>query len=786
MKQKLVLLDAHALLHRAYHALPEFANSQGIPTGGLYGFTSMILRIIADFKPDYIVACYDLPQKTFRHEAYDAYKGHRSKTDDALVEQIKSSRHLCDVMNIPIYDLPGFEADDMLGTIVEQTKKDKDLAIIIATGDMDSLQLVDGNRVQVFTLKKGMNDTVIYNETAVRDRFSFNPDQLADYKGLRGDPSDNIIGVPGIGEKTATELILKFKNIENLYKQLHKDKAFLSKEGIKERIIGLLEQYEESAMFSKTLATIRRDAPITFTLPEQRWQDGCNLEKIETMLREYEFKSLLPRVKGLITGEGVITKKELLDPNEPCSREAQIALWLLDSEKTNAQADDVLAYTKARSLEIAEKKLRELISQNNLDFVFHHIEIPLIPILSRMQSRGVLVDKNFLKTYSEELHEKLKMYELKIYAHVGHEFNINSPKQLGEIIFGEMQLHLNIKGFKIKKTATGTYSTRESDLEKLIEVHPIIADIFEYRELQKLLSTYIDNISELLDHENRLHPELIQTGTTTGRFASQNPNIQNIPIRGDYGKKIRNAFIAPPEFSIIAADYSQIELRSAAILSGDQVLLETFRNNKDIHASVAAKVFHVSESEVTADMRRKAKVINFGILFGMGVTALQKNLNTTRKEAQEFYDEYFKQMTGLSAYIEQTITQAKKRGYTETLFGRRRYFPGLRSTIPFIKAMADRAASNAPIQGTTADIIKLAMILIDHAIQERGWSDKVFMIMQIHDELVFEIHDSVLGEAMQMIQKTMESVLDTVPQEIENKIPILVSVGSGHSWGEAK
>jgi DNA polymerase-1 len=640
--------------------------------------------------------------------------------------------------------------------------------------------------VQVFTLKKGMNDTIIYNETAVRDRFLFDPDQLADYKGLRGDPSDNIIGVPGIGEKTATELILKFKNIENLYKQLHKDKALLSNEGIKDRIIGLLEEYEESAMFSKTLATIRRDAPITFTLPQQRWQDGCDLEKIETMLRGYEFKSLLPRVKGLITGEEVTTKKQSSSSNEVCSREAQIALWLLDSEKTNTQADDILDYTKSTSLEIAEKKLRELITQNNLDFVFQHIEIPLIPVLDAMQTRGVLVDKDFLKTYSEELHEKLKTYEAKIYAHVGHEFNINSPKQLGEIIFGEMQLHLNIKGFKIKKTATGTYSTRESDLEKLIEVHPIIADIFEYRELQKLLSTYIDNIPELLDQENRLHPELLQTGTTTGRFASQNPNIQNIPIRGDQGKKIRNAFIAPEGFSIIAADYSQIELRSAAILSGDQVLLETFRNNKDIHASVAAKVFHVPEHEVTADMRRKAKVINFGILFGMGVTALQKNLGTTRKEAQEFYDEYFKQMTGLSAYIEQTITQAKKTGYTETLFGRRRYFPGLRSTIPFIKAMADRAASNAPIQGTTADIIKLAMILVAQTIQERGWSDKVFMTMQIHDELVFEAHDSILMDVVRMIQETMESVLATVPQEIENKIPLLVSVGTGHSWGEAK
>lgn len=811
--KKLVLLDAHALLHRAYHALPEFANSKGVPTGGLYGYLSMIFKIIGEFKPDYIVACYDLPQKTFRHEAYDAYKGHRSKTDDALVDQIKASRLLCETFNIPIYDLPGFEADDMLGTIVEQTKNDKKLEVMIATGDMDSLQLVSGNKVRVFTLKKGLNDTIVYNEDAVNERFGFGPELLPDYKGLRGDPSDNIIGVPGIGEKTATELILKCGTIESLYELLHKDRDAVVALGIKERIVNLLIEHEESALFSKTLATIRRDAPITFMLPEQTWREGFNVVQAESLLREYEFKSLITRLQTLLkTGpaentanqnaggktnkkKGESSDAENLDELESTKpekvlevlpEEIALAFWLLNSDRTEITTEDVLHETKAENLTDATKQVESLIHENGLDFMYHSVELPLIPILKKMQEHGVLVDKKYLESLSQEFHTEITKYEEKIYTHVGHTFNINSPKQLGEILFGEMQIQNLIKGFKVKKTASGTFSTKESDLEKLVAVHPIIADIFEYRELQKLLSTYIDNIPTMLDDASRLHPRLLQAGTTTGRFSSQNPNIQNIPIRGDQGKRLRNAFIAPQGFQLVAADYSQIELRSAAILSGDEVLLETFRKGKDIHTSVAARVFHVPESEVTGDMRRKAKVINFGILFGMGVTALQKNLGTDRKEAQQFYDEYFKQMTGLSQYIEDTISNAKDRGYTETLFGRRRHFPGLRSRIPFIKAMAERAASNAPIQGTTADIIKLAMIRIDQAIRDKGLVGKVTMTMQIHDELVFEVADEVLDQAKELIKNSMETVLDTIPVPIVNKIPLTVSVSAGDNWGVAK
>lgn len=790
--KRLVLLDAHALLHRAYHALPEFTSSKGIPTGGLYGYVAMIIRIISEWKPDYIVACYDLPQKTFRHEAYDAYKGHRAKTDEALVAQIESSRTICETLSIPIYDLPGFEADDMLGTIVEQTKKDKNLEILIATGDMDSLQLVDKKRVRVFTLKKGINDTVVYDEDAVEARFGFGPEHLADFKGLRGDPSDNIIGVPGIGEKTATELILKFGNLEALYKTLHKNRELLIKEGIKERIVKLLEEHEEGALFSKTLATIRRDAPITFSLPEKTWKETCDLTVVEPVLKEFEFKSLVMRLKEALSGSPLLAGEGSGERSEGekthvasvVPRETQIALWLLNSELPNPTLDDIFSYTRKDTVEEAQKVLEEEINRQKLGFIYRNVELPLIPILAEMQQHGVLLDTKFLKNLSEELHEQLDKYEKTIYAHVGHEFNINSPKQLGEILFGEMHIHSEIKGFRVKKTASGTYSTRESDLEKLSDAHPIIADIFKYRELQKLLSTYIDNIPNMVDESSRLHPEHLQMGAATGRFSAQNPNIQNIPIRSEEGKKIRNAFIAPKGFSIVSADYSQIELRSAALLSRDPVFMETFKSGKDVHASVAARVFHVPENEVTSDMRRKAKVINFGILYGMGVTSLQKSLGTNRAEAQQFYDEYFKQLPKLSEYIDMTILNAKKLGYTETLFGRKRFFPGLKSAIPFIKAMAERAASNAPIQGTTADIIKLAMIDIDHIIKEQKMQDKIYMIMQIHDELVFEVADESLDQAQEMIKKTMEGVL--VKQGIKDPVPIDVSISSGETWGDAK
>jgi DNA polymerase-1 len=788
-KKRLILLDSHAIIHRAYHALPDFMSSKGEPTGALYGLSTMLMKIITDLKPDYIVAAYDLPQKTFRHEAYDAYKAGRMKADDDLVTQIKSSRTIFEAFNIPMYDAPGFEADDVLGTIVENMKKDKEIDIIIASGDMDTLQLVDDDKVQVFTLKKGINDTILYNEDLVVARYGFKPKLLVDYKGLRGDPSDNIIGIKGIGEKTATTLIQTFGTIEEIYKKLKKDKAAFKKAGITDRIITLLEEGEDEALFSKTLATIRRDAAIAFQLPEKTFRDTIDVPKIETLFREYEFRSLIARV-GTIFNVAITPEEKTVIPEEQVDQklfnETAIALWLLNSELTNITLADMLAYAHVETFDTARAKILEDIKTNDLSYVYEQIELPIIPIVDGIYETGIEVDKAYLEKLSKTYHKELDSLEAKIWKHAGREFNINSPKQLGDILFDELAINEGT-GTKLKKTAGGARSTRESELVKLRDAHPIVADILLHRELQKLLSTYIDTLPLLISDDKRLHAKFIQAGTTTGRFASQDPNLQNIPTRTELGRNIRNAFVAKKGSVLLAFDYSQIELRIAALLSQDPFMIKVFQEDKDVHAAVASKVFGVPEDKVDNEMRRRAKVINFGILYGMGVTALRENLGTDRKTAQEFYDNYFAQFPTIRDYLDTVKADAYKYGYTKTLFGRKRYFPGLKSKMPFVRAMAERMAINAPIQGTaTADIVKLAIRDIQAKLEENNITDKVLLVLQVHDELVYEVDTSVVPLAKQIIGKAMQDIIP--PSFLKNlkSVPIEVHSKEGAHWGELK
>lgn len=807
-KKRLILLDSHAIIHRAYHALPEFMNSKGEPTGAIYGLATMLFKIITDLKPDYIVACFDLPKKTFRHEAYDQYKAGRAKADEALVAQLISSRNFFKALSVPMYECEGFEADDLLGTIAEQLKtKKKDIDVIIASGDMDTLQLVDDDHVQVYTLKKGINDTILYNQKKVEERFGFSPKSLPDYKGLRGDPSDNIIGIKGIGEKTATTLISKYGTIEKMYKSLDKDKDELKKEGVTDRVFSLLKEGEDEALFSKTLATIRPDAPIKFELPKAEWKETVNKDSAATFFREMEFKSLQNRFLNILdngnanlekasqeqenfhsfTLKGSDADKNSLIPVSPEQNEkltkAKIAYWLLNSEMTDPDIDDVIHYKGNNSLDGAMKMLEEDIKKEKLSYVYENIEIPIIPVIDAMEKNGIMVDISYLKKISEEYHKDLDALEKNIWKEAGQEFNINSPKQIGDIIFNK--LGLSVKG--IKKSAGGAISTKESELEKLRDLHPIIGEILKHRELQKLLSTYIDTIPSLVGDDGRLHAHFIQAGTTTGRFSSNNPNLQNIPIKTERGKNIRNAFIAPPGYVLASFDYSQIELRVAALMSQDSYFIKVFKDGGDIHSAVAMKVFGVEEKNVTHDMRRRAKVINFGILYGMGVNALKQNLGTDRKDAQIFYDNYFAQFPTIAAYLESIKNFAKQHGYTETLFGRKRYFPGIKSPIPFIRAMAERMATNAPIQGTaTADIIKIGMKRADEALRKAGLINEVRLVLQVHDELVYEIMENKLKEAMEIIEKSMK---DAIPREfLEGKetVPLLVSSSFGKTWGDLK
>lgn len=785
-KKRIVLLDTHAIIHRAYHALPDFATASREPTGALYGLSTMILSILGTLNPDYIIACYDMPGGTFRSEATATYKANRKKNDDELNDQIKKSRDLMDAFSIPYYEKKGYEADDLLGTLAEILKKDKDNEIIISSGDMDTLQLVDKKAVQVFTLKRGLTDTVLYDEKAVKERFGFGPKLLPDYKGLRGDPSDNIIGIAGIGEKTATTLITEFGTIEDIYKRLGKDKTAFKKAGITDRIVKLLEEGQEEALFSKTLATIMRDVPVEFSMPEKKWKDSANLENIEKVCERFEFKSLAGRFKKVLTGESAPEVKEDVQESQNVSdedlRKVSIALWLIDSEKINAKMDDILNFAKTKNFDEAKKIIWKEVKKRNLEKVYEEIEAPIIPVIKKMQDRGVRLDTKYLKRLSTEYHKKLEILEKDIYELAGEEFNIKSPKQLSEILFTKMALPT--KG--IKKSASGGYSTDISTLEKLEDEYPIIKKIMDFRELQKLLSTYIDVLPELVKEDGRLHAEFIQHGSSTGRFSSNNPNLQNIPTRSDLGRAIRDAFVAEPGWKLVSFDYSQVELRIAAMFSGDEYMIRTFKEGKDIHAAVAAKVFGVTEDKVDKEMRRMAKIINFGILYGMGVLALKKNIGTSKEEAQKFYDEYFEQFSSIKNYLDDTKNFVRKFSYTETLFKRRRYFGGINSTLPFIRAMAERMAINAPIQGTNADIVKVAMKMVDERIEKEGLSDKVFPILQIHDELIYEIKADVAEKVAPIIEDIMEHVLENSFIKYKPEVPLDVNFAVGNNWGELK
>jgi DNA polymerase-1 len=835
LTKRLILLDAHAILHRAYHALPDFSTSKGEPTGALYGLSSMLIKIIEDLKPDYIAACYDVKGLTYRHEVFKEYKSQRKKTDDDLITQINRSRDIFTALDIPIYDKQGFEADDILGTIVEQLKNEKaksknenkkdDLEIIIASGDMDTMQLISGERVKVYTLKKGIKDTIMYDEKAVNERFGFGPELIPDYKGLRGDPSDNIPGIKGIGEKTATTLITSFGTIENMYKELEaKSPANSSKgaggedkfvkSGLSPRIIELLKDNKEEAEFSKMLATIRRDVPINFKLPEKTFRESLDIKKVGAFWNELEFRTLTQRLEGALSGKKQEARsKEKLESRKEkgvwkdsaedksgqlsfasnVSKEelekTAVALWLVNSTITNPTIEDVYAFSGKEDFAEAGKDIFAELDKKGLRKIYEDIELPLIPIIHRMEERGIKVDRALLARLSKTYGAELASLEKKIWKEAGTEFNIASPKQLGEVLFDK----LGLKVKNAKKTGGGARSTKESELEKMRDMHPVVPMLFEYRELAKLLGTYIDAIPPLLDANDRLHTHFIQSGSTTGRMASESPNLQNIPIKSDLGKKIRDAFVAEKGFKLASFDYSQIELRIAAFLSGDEKLIEIFKKGEDVHTSVASFVFKVPLSDVTPEMRRRAKVINFGIIYGMGVLALKQNLGTSREEAQNFLNDYFSTFSTLAAYLDRIKTETAQKGYTETFYGRRRYFEGIKSKIPYIRASAERMAVNAPIQGTEADVIKLAMIKVDEYIRRDGLEKDVYPLLQVHDELVYEIREDISkksgGGKMTVenisanIEKIMESIMD--PKDTKG-VRLSAHAAVGDNWGELK
>ena len=851
-RKVLVLLDMHAILHRAFHALPSFSSPKGEPTGALYGFVAFLLKVFRELKPNYIAAAYDLPGPTFRHAAYEKYKGQRPELASDLAGQITRSYDILKVFGIPFFEHTKFEADDIIGTLVEKTKGEKDLEVIVASGDLDTLQLAEGTRVKVFTLRKGINDTIVYDEKGVKERYGFGPKLLADYKGLRGDPSDNIPGVPGIGEKGASELILKFGNLEKIFKAIKKDKAEVLKGGVKERTVKLLEEHEEEALFSRELGLIRRDVPIEYDLKKMEWPDGYDKEKVGALFKDLGFLSLLARLPsftGASKEEPVAGKPDLEEGMEFLKKSNKI-FWHESEEKLYAVSED----KKLKEFDLDDREAGELLLSDKVHYffdakkIFHKInavelpkvhfdlkiaawlsrpgfqnpdlesavlsflpkeflpsgdavkvmrllpqlatvlekemaekkilsvwtdiELPLIPVLFEMEKEGISVDAKFLDKLAAKFEKELFGLEKKIWEMCGSEFNISSPRQLGEILF--QKLNLSVKG--LKKTGKGALSTRESELLKLKGAHPVIDEILTYRELSKIKSTYLDTLGKLADKNGRVHTTYEQTGAATGRLSSSEPNLQNIPMRRESGRAMRAAFFARKGFEFVAFDYSQIELRIAAILSGDEKMKRAFQENKDIHAITASAVFNVPEDKVTSDMRREAKIINFGILYGMGINALSRALEVPREKAQEFWEEYFRDFSGVYKFVERTKIQAHKNGYVETLFGRRRYLPEIYSQAEYIQKEAERMAVNAPIQGTAADVVKLGMVRSQDIIKKE-FSGEAFQLLQIHDELLFEVKKDRIPEFAKKIKKILEDIY-------KGDVVLKVEAKVGENWGE--
>lgn len=910
IKKRLVLIDTNALMHRAYHALPPLTTKKGEVVNAVYGFTSILLKILKELKPDYIACAFDMAAPTFRHIEFKDYKAHRVKAPDEFYNQIPKIKEVIAAFGIPIYEKEGFEADDIIGTIAYQApkmfarlasridsrldsiietkraarlaaKREGDYEIVILTGDLDTLQLVN-SRVRVYTFKKGINDTAIYDEKAVEERYGLKPNQMIDFKGLRGDPSDNIPGVPGIGEKTASALLKEFESIDSVYKNFD-----TVKEKIKPNTAKKLEEFKEQVFFSKYLASIRLDAPIEFNLNQSAKRD-FDRQKLAKLFQELEFFSLIRRLDngngkpeesaasighggelefkiiktdedikefagyakkqkefsfaadykfsnyeyellklGMASGGetreiifselGGEEKKEinkiLKDIFEDATLEkighdlkngiraldsqgidlgqnifdTMAAAYLLSPGKRNYSLEKIFfektgeeipkdgAGKTAAAILILAKILKTELEKNKMASLAKQIEFPLIEVLANMEAMGVKIDIERLKSLSLKIGGKIEELRKKIFALCGEEFNINSTRELSRILFEKLKIPA--KG--VKKTKTD-YSTAADTLEQIKFLHPVAPLISQYRELAKIKSTYTDALPELISPKTgRIHTTFNQVLTATGRLSSSDPNLQNIPIKTEIGNEIRMAFVPEnKDWLLLSLDYSQIELRIVASMANDEKMLGIFADGGDIHTETAAEIQGVAPEQVTERMRNAAKALNFGIIYGISSHGFSQATGMPREEAQDFIDRYLARFYGVSRFIEEAKESAQKKGYAETIFGRRRWLPELNSPNFQVRSAAERMAINMPIQGTAADIIKLAMIAID----KKYKGDKnINLILQVHDELVFEVkkENPPAGGAVyaEEIRKIMENVYML-------KAPLKVSASIGENWGE--
>jgi len=850
--KKFILIDAYALIHRAYHALPPLTTKSGEMVNAVFGFSSILLKAIDELKPDYMAAAFDMPEPTFRHVEYKEYKAKRPEAPLDLYPQIPRVKEVLKALGVPIYEKSGYEADDIIGTITKKIA-DKDIEILILTGDMDTLQLVGGN-VKIYTPRRGLNEPIIYDEKKVTERFEgLKPSQMVDFKGLKGDPSDNIPGVKGIGEKTAINLLSRYKTIEKLYEAVGKDKV----EGASESVLEKLKTGKDMAFFSKKLSILNLSVPIDFSLKETEFR-GSDKENLIKVFKDLGFTRLIERLNP--SGEqgtlimpmahipqdgGIFLSYNLKDngdleslaisDNDSISilgNNFSSAFKILSDKKIKKTCHDFKPLIKAlrresidlnglefdsyiaayilspgeRDYGIEKLILREFgqsffgepagtlsakidalrrlkpvfkarLRATETENVFEKIEMPLIPILAKMEETGIKLNSQKLKKISGQLENKLKNLEKKIYKLAGEKFNINSPRQLASILFLKLKIPGALKGGRIRKTPGGALSTNAGELEKLKTEHKIINDILSYRELVKLKSTYADALPELADKNGRVHTAFNQAGTATGRLSSQDPNMQNIPAHGAWGDEIRATFIAEKGFKLLSVDYSQIQLRIIAALANDKKMIEAFEKGLDIHKFTASEVNNISLNKVTPEMRFAAKELNFGIIFGMGSQSFAESAGISKDQAEKFIGEYMRDFSGIAKYMEKLKDDARKNNFASTFFGRRRYLPELNSPNYMLRSQAERIAVNTPIQGLEADIIKRAMVEIDKWILKENYGEDLKMLLQVHDELLFEVKENLIKKVAPKIAELMSGV-------IKLKVPIIAEAKFGDNWAE--
>lgn len=875
----LLLIDGNSIINRAFFALPPMDNGEGLQTNAIYGFLTMMFKMIKDYKPTHISVAFDLKAPTFRHKAYDDYKAGRKKMPSELAMQMQPLKNVLDKMNIDRKEIEGYEADDILGTLSLEGQENG-YKVYIVTGDKDAIQLASDDTTVLIT-KKGIAEVEEYNTETVMERYGLTPSQFIDLKGLMGDKSDNIPGIPGVGEKTGIKLLTKYGSVEGVLDNIDQLKGAQKKK---------VEENQKEAIMSKDLATIIRDVPIDFDIDSMEFGD-FELSDIIKEFQELKFTSLISRVSELsnedieeeaidirklenidkfiedakkssrlciktfskagnilekniyktylsldakliyyLDGDDILKIKEVLEDSniekvgyelkqdyialrpygielDPMAFDVSIAEYIIDSKSSTSYDFDIIAnkylYKKVTSKEEllgkgakavdypdveVEKldqyaegmintvinvidKMKQIIKDDDMEMLFYDVEMPLIEVLGDMEYEGIYTDKDIIDSLGAEFDEIIKTTEKKVFEYSGEEFNVNSPKQLGVVLFEKLELPV------IKKTKTG-YSTNAEVLEKLRDKHPIIDLITEYRSVVKLKSTYIDGIKSLVNPiDGRIHSSFNQTIATTGRISSTDPNMQNIPVRTSMGRQIRKVFISEEGKKLVDADYSQVELRVLAHMSEDEHMIEAFESGEDIHRKTASQVFGVNSEDVTPELRSAAKAVNFGIIYGKSDFGLAKDLGISQKKAKDYIASYFAKYGRIKGFMDYIVSSAEEKGYSTTMFNRRRYIPEIKSSNFIDKNRGKRAAMNAPIQGSAADIIKIAMVNVYNRLKEEELESK--LILQVHDELIVEASEQEIDRVVELLKSEMENAVNL-------KVHLDVDLNVGESWYETK